>query len=132
MRKIGRSLDEIAEIIKDVPDPRVKVCLDTCHLHSAGYDLSTKKKLEEFLEMFDTTIGLDRLECIHMNDSRDEFGSLRDRHDNIGEGKVGKDVFALIVNHPKLKNLPFLLEVPGFDDSGPDRKNVDKVKGVIQ
>lgn len=132
MRKIGRSLDEIANIVSDVNDPRVKVCLDTCHLHAAGYDLSTKKKLDEFLEVFDTTIGLDRLECIHMNDSRDEFGSLRDRHDNIGEGKISKDIFKLIVNHPKLKHLPFLLEVPGFDDSGPDKKNVEILKGLVK
>ena len=132
MRKIGRSLDEIAEIIKDVPDPRVKVCLDTCHLHAAGYDLATKKKLDDFLEMFDSIIGLDRLECFHLNDSRDDFGSLRDRHDNIGEGNVPKDVFKLIVNHPELRNLPFLLEVPGFDGNGPDKKNADVVKSMVK
>ncbi|MDO8620397.1 MAG: deoxyribonuclease IV [bacterium] len=132
MRKIGRSLDEIANIVKDVDDPRVKVCLDTCHLHAAGYDISTKKKLDEFLEYFDTAIGLDRLECFHVNDSRDEFGSLRDRHDNIGEGKVGKDVFKLTLNHPKLKTLPFILEVPGFDDNGPDQKNMNILKSLTK
>ncbi|MSU56473.1 MAG: deoxyribonuclease IV [Candidatus Taylorbacteria bacterium] len=130
MRKIGRSLNEIAQIVRDVDDPRVKVCLDTCHLHVAGYDLSTKKKLDDFLAMFDKNIGLDKLECFHFNDSRDEFGSLRDRHDNIGEGKVGKDVFKLILNHPKLKALPFLLEVPGFDDNGPDKKNINIVRSL--
>jgi len=132
MRKIGRSFDEIASIIKDVNDPRVRVCLDTCHLHVAGYDLSTKGKLDAFLKEFDARIGLDRLECFHINDSRDEFGSLRDRHDNIGEGKVGKDVFKLILNHPKTKHLPFLLEVPGFDDTGPDRKNVEILRSFIE
>ena len=132
MRKIGRSLDEIAQIVRDVDDPRVKVCLDTCHLHVAGYDLSTKKKLDDFLAMFDKNIGIDKLECFHINDSRDEFGSLRDRHDNIGEGKVGKDVFKLILNHPKLKALPFLLEVPGFDDTGPDKRNVELLKGMVE
>lgn len=131
MRKIGRSLDEIANIVSDVDDPRVKVCLDTCHLHAAGYDISTKKKLDEFLTYFDDSIGLEKLECFHINDSRDEFGSLRDRHDNIGEGKVGKDVFKLILNHPKLKTLPFILEVPGFDDSGPDKKNMDILKSLV-
>ena len=131
MRKIGRSLDEIASIVKDVNDERVRVCLDTCHLHVAGYDLSTKKKLDDFLVEFERIIGLKRLECFHVNDSRDEFGSLRDRHDNIGEGKVAKDVFKLILNHPKLKALPFLLEVPGFDDTGPDKKNVDILKSLV-
>lgn len=131
MRKIGRSLDEIASIIKDVGDPRVKVCLDTCHLHAAGYDITSKKKLDEFLDYFEKAIGLDRLECFHANDSRDEFGSLRDRHENIGEGKVGKEVFKLLLNHPKLKALPFILEVPGFADTGPDKKNVDILKGMV-
>ncbi len=132
MRKIGRSLDEIASIVSDVGDLRVKVCLDTCHLHAAGYDISTKKKLDEFLDYFDKAIGFSRLECFHVNDSRDEFGSLRDRHDNIGEGKVGKDVFKLILNHPKLKVLPFILEVPGFADTGPDKKNMDIVKSLTK
>jgi deoxyribonuclease-4 len=128
MRKIGRSLDEIASIIKDVNDPRVRVCLDTCHLHVAGYDISTKAKLDDFLKEFDDNIGLGKLECFHINDSRDEFGSLRDRHENIGEGKVDKNVFKLLLNHPKLKHLPFLLEVPGFDEEGPDRRNVENLK----
>ena len=66
-----------------------------------------------------------------MNDSRDEFGSLRDRHENIGDGKVDKNVFKLILNHPKLKHLPFLLEVPGFDDSGPDKRNVEILKQMV-
>ncbi len=130
-RKIGRALEEIEHIVRDVNDPRVKVCLDTCHLHVAGYDLSTKAKLDAFLDEFDHRIGLDRLECMHINDSRDEFGSLRDRHDNIGQGKVGKDVFKLILNHPKLSHLPFLLEVPGFDDTGPDKKNVEILKSLL-
>ncbi len=132
MRKIGRSLEEVANIIKDVNNSRVRVCLDTCHLHAAGYDIATAKKLDEFLEYFNATIGLERLECFHVNDSRDDFGSLRDRHDNIGEGKVGKEVFKLLLNHPKTKHLPFILEVPGFDDNGPDRKNLDILKAMLQ
>ncbi len=130
MRKIGRSLEEIANIIEDVNDTRVRVCLDTCHLHAAGYDITTPKKLDNFLSDFNRTIGLERLELFHANDSRDEFGSLRDRHDNIGEGKVGKEVFKLLLNHPKTKDRPFILEVPGFDDSGPDKKNLDILKAL--
>lgn len=132
MRKIGRDLAEIAQIMSDVSSQRLKVCLDTCHLHAAGYDMTTREKLDEFLEMFDRTIGLERLECFHINDSRDEFDSLRDRHDNIGEGKVGKDVFKLLINHPKTKHLPFILEVPGFDDTGPDKKNMDILKSFVK
>ncbi|OHA21815.1 MAG: hypothetical protein A2849_02690 [Candidatus Taylorbacteria bacterium RIFCSPHIGHO2_01_FULL_51_15] len=130
-RKIGRSLEEIANIVKDVGDTRVRVCLDTCHLHAAGYDLSTSKKLNDFLHEFDSQIGLKRLECFHLNDSRDEFGSLRDRHENIGEGNVGKQVFKLLLNHPKLRDLAFLLEVPGFADTGPDKENMDILKSLI-
>jgi deoxyribonuclease-4 len=131
-RKIGKSLEEIGNIVSDVNNQRLKVCLDTCHLHAAGYDLSTPKKLDDFLDTFDTTIGLRRLECFHINDSRDEFGSLRDRHDNLGEGKIPKDVFKLLLHHPKTKHLPFLLEVPGFDDGGPDKKNMDILKTFLK
>ncbi len=129
-RKIGQTLDELSEVVNEVNNSRLRICLDTCHLHVAGYDLCGKEKLEAFLKEFDKKIGLERLECFHLNDSRDEFGSLRDRHDNIGEGKVGKEVFKLILNHPKLKHLPFILEVPGFDDQGPDQKNVELVQSL--
>ena len=88
-RKIGNQLEEIAQIIKDVNDNRVRVCLDTCHLFSAGYDLSSKIKFEKFLNYFDKKIGLNKLELWHFNDSRDPFGSLRDRHENIGQGTIG-------------------------------------------
>mgnify|MGYP001591952430 FL=1 len=133
-RKIGQTMEEIAGIIREVKGhgQRLQVCLDTCHLHAAGYDISSKEKLDDFLALFDKLIGLEKLECFHINDSRDEFGSLRDRHDNIGEGKIPKDVFRLALNHPKLKALPFLLEVPGFDDQGPDKKNLDLLKAMVE
>lgn len=131
-RKIGRDLEEIAEIISNVNSQRLRVCLDTCHLHAAGYDLNGKEKLDAFLKEFDKRIGLERLECFHMNDSRDEFGSLRDRHENLGEGQVGKEVFTLLLNHPKTKHLPFIIETPGFDGEGPDKKNLDILKGMVQ
>lgn len=131
-RKIGKTLEEISEIVSTVNSQRLKVCLDSCHLHAAGYDISTKQKLDAFLATFEKLIGLERLECFHINDSRDEFGSLRDRHDNIGEGKIPKEVFKLVLNHSKLKHLPFLLEVPGFDDQGPDKKNLEILKSLAR
>ncbi len=131
-RKIGRTIEEIATIIKSVNNNRLRVCLDTCHLHAAGYDISTIEKLDEFLAVFDKLIGLKKLELWHLNDSRDPFGSLRDRHDNIGEGMIGADVFRIIINHDKLKNIPFIIETPGFDDNGPDKKNIDILKSLIQ
>lgn len=144
-RKIGRTLEEIAEIMLDVGSQperlshgetrtgkRLKVCLDTCHLHAAGYDLRAPKKLDEFLSQFDRLIGIDRLECFHINDSRDPFGSFRDRHENIGEGEVGSEVFKLLLNHSRTKHLPFIIETPGFDGEGPDKKNLDILKGMAE
>lgn len=130
-QKIGKDLDEITRIIKDLKDDRVRVCLDTCHLHAAGYNLSTPEELEYFLYDFDSKIGLSKLELIHANDSRDDFGSGRDRHENIGEGKVGTGVFKLLVNHPKTNHLPFIIETPGFDQKGPDKKNLDILKELV-
>lgn len=130
-RKIGRTIEEIARIIKDVNNPRLRVCLDTCHLHAAGYDITTKDKLDSFLEKFDSLIGLNKLELWHVNDSKDPFGSLRDRHENIGKGMVGIDTFRSLLNHPKLNDMSFIIETPGFDDKGPDKQNLDILKGLI-
>lgn len=127
-RKIGQTLEEIAGIIEAVGDARIRVCLDTCHLHAAGYDLRTKEKFDGFLKRVDFLFGLDRLELFHLNDSRDPFSSLRDRHDNIGEGQVGSEVFNLLLNHPKTRARPFIIETPGFDGLGPDKKNLDILK----
>lgn len=130
-KKIGLTLDEIAKIIGDVNDKRVRVCFDTCHLHAAGYNLSTKEHLDEFLNIFNSFIGLEKIELWHLNDSKDPFGSRRDRHENIGSGQIGSDVFKLLLNHPLTKNLSFIIETPGFDEKGPDKQNLDILKGLI-
>ncbi len=130
-RKIGRTIDEIAQIIKDIGNPRLRVCLDTCHLHSAGYDLTSEDKLNTFLDLFDRLIGLQKLELWHINDSRDPFNSLRDRHENIGKGSVGLETFRLLVNNPLTKNLPFIIETPGFDGNDPDKENLDILKSLV-
>lgn len=129
--KIGQDLKEIASIIKQVDNHRLKICLDTCHLYSAGYDLSTKEKLEAFLREFDSLIGLEKLEVFHFNDSKDPFDSGRDRHENIGKGTIPIEEFKLIMTHPQLKNIPFIIEVPGFNDQGPDKENIDILKALI-
>ena len=129
-RKIGQTIEEIAAIIKVINDERVKVCLDTCHLFSAGYSLQTQKELETFLIDFDKKIGLNKLELWHLNDSRDPFNAMRDRHENIGAGTIGLTTFQLLVNHPKTKDLPFIIETPGFDGNGPDKKNLDILKNL--
>lgn len=109
--EVGRSFNEIAEIIKKVKlNNKIGVCLDTCHVYSAGYDIVNK--LDDVLDEFDSIIGLDRLKTIHLNDSKMPFNSNKDRHEKIGEGSIGLDAIIRIINHPKLKNLPFYLETP--------------------
>ena len=127
-RKIGATLDEIAEIVKDLKDKRVKVCLDTCHLWSSGYDISDNKKLNVFLDEFDAKIGLNKLEVWHCNDSRDAFGSFRDRHENIGQGTLGLKTFKTLLNNQRINDRTFIIETPGFDGNGPDKKNLDILK----
>jgi len=131
-RKIGQIIDQLAEIIEDVGNDRIRICLDTCHLHAAGYDLSTNESFEQFIDEFDQKIGIHKLAVVHMNDSRDLRGDLRDRHENIGEGHVGIEVFDHFINNSRTKNIPFIIETPGFDNKGPDKKNIDILKKLIQ
>lgn len=128
---IGDTFEELGIILKKVNDPRVKVCLDTQHAFVSGYDIRTKETIERILDHFDKSIGLKNLVLIHANDSKTDFNSKRDRHENIGEGLIGKKAFKILLNHPKLQDIPFILEVPGFGDAGPDRENVEILKSLV-
>ena len=109
--EVGRTFEEIAEIISRVElNEKMGVCLDTCHVYDAGYDIVND--LDGVLEEFDRIIGLDRLHAIHLNDSKNPFNSHKDRHEKIGEGEIGFEAIKKIINHPKLKNIPFFLETP--------------------
>ncbi len=109
--EVGRTFEEIAEIISRVKlKDKMGVCLDTCHIYDAGYDIVNN--LDGVLEEFDRVIGLDRLKAIHLNDSKNPFKSHKDRHEKIGEGFLGLEAITNIINHPKLKHLPFFLETP--------------------
>lgn len=109
--EVGRSFEEIAEIISRVNHKeKMGVCLDTCHVYDAGYDIVND--LDNVLEEFDRIIGLDRLHAIHLNDSKNPFKSHKDRHEKIGEGSLGLEAITRIINHPKLRHLPFFLETP--------------------
>ena len=113
--EIGRSFEEIRDIINGVNlKDKIGVCLDTCHVYSAGYDIVNN--LDEVLEEFDKIIGLSKLKAIHLNDSKMPFASNKDRHEKIGEGVIGLDAIIRIINHPKLKHLPFYLETPNEDE----------------
>lgn len=109
--EVGGRFEELREILDRVPlSDKLGVCLDTCHVHDAGYDLA--HDLDGVLTEFDRVIGLSRLKAIHLNDSKNECGSHKDRHACIGEGCIGLDALVRIVRHPALKDLPFCLETP--------------------
>lgn len=114
--EVGRTFQEIRAIIDKVHlKDKLGVCLDTCHVWDGGYDIVDH--LDEVLEEFDTVIGLDKLKAIHLNDSQNDLGSHKDRHAKIGEGKIGLEALVKVITHPKLDNIPFILETPN-DDAG--------------
>ena len=109
--EVGRSFEELKRIIDNVIiKEKIGVCLDTCHINDAGYDIVNN--LDGVIEEFDRIIGLDKLKAIHLNDSLNELGAHKDRHAKIGEGKIGVEALVKVINHPKLKHLPFFLETP--------------------
>ena len=112
--EVGCSFEQLRTIIDGVEEKdRIGVCLDTCHISDGGYDIVSN--LDGVLEEFDRIIGLDRLKAIHLNDSMNERGARKDRHQKIGKGYLGSETIINIINHPLLKDLPFILETPNED-----------------
>ena len=110
---LGGRFEQIARILNGVEDPaRLAVCLDTCHIFAAGYDIRTPEAYQETMRQFDEIIGLASLQVIHANDSQKAFGSHADRHAHIGEGEIGLEAFRLLVNDPRLAGLPVIVETP--------------------
>ena len=121
--EMGRTFDQIQYMIENTKYASLLgVCLDTCHIHDAGYDLT---HFDEILEEFDQKIGLDRLLVVHVNDSKNERGAHKDRHENIGYGHIGFETLNQIVNHPKLKDVPKILETPYIDGKAPYREEIE-------
>lgn len=115
--EVGRSFEELRAIIDRVDCPEaLGVCLDTCHVYDGGYDIVGD--LDGVLEEFDRVVGLERLRAIHLNDSKNPFASHKDRHEKIGQGSIGLEALSAIINHPRLRELPFYLETPQDDLSG--------------
>ncbi len=111
--EVGSNLDEIKKIIEGIEDKdHIGVCLDTCHLNDAGYDLN---KFDEYLNEFDKTIGISKIGCIHINDSKNERSSHKDRHENIGYGTIPFDTLISIIYNERLKDIPRILETPYVD-----------------
>ena len=127
--EIGFEFEQIKRIIDGVEhNEKLGVCLDTCHIFSAGYDIVNN--LDEVLNQFDEIIGLDRLKTIHLNDSMMGFGEKKDRHSVIGEGKIGLDAIINFMTHPKIKDLPFFLETP-LEDEG-HKKEIKMLRDIIE
>ena len=127
--EIGRSFEELKQIIDGVKlKDKMGVCLDTCHIYDAGYDIVND--LDKVIEEFDRVIGMDRLYAVHINDSKNPFSSHKDRHEKIGEGSIGLEAMARIINHPKLKNLPFYLETPNELEGY--AKEIEILKGLAE
>jgi deoxyribonuclease-4 len=127
---IGSKFTDLGRLIKATGSPRVAACLDTQHVWAAGYNVADKVGLDDAIKEWDAEIGLDKLRAVHANDSKRPLGSAVDRHDNIGEGDIGEAGFKTILAHPAFKEVPFYLEVPGVDGSGPDKHNVDALKRI--
>jgi deoxyribonuclease IV len=127
---IGRSLDELATIYDRLDrHPRLGICLDSCHLYVSGVDVTDRAALDALLDEVDSSIGLERLRALHVNDSATPLGSNRDRHANIGEGLLG-EALGVFLGHPRLQGLPAVLETAGPANKGPDANEVRKAKEI--
>ena len=118
--EIGKTIEETKQIIEGIKDKKhIGVCLDTCHLNDAGYDMS---KFDEYLDLFEKEIGIDKIGCIHINDSKNGINSHKDRHENIGFGTIGFDNLISIIYNDRIKDIPKILETPYVDKKYPPYK----------
>ena len=129
---IGAKFEELGGILDAVDSPRLKICLDTQHSFAAGYDLTNPDGIQAMLDELDAGPGSANVAAVHANDSKRVCGSGVDRHDNIGQGFIGEEGFAAIMANPAFADVPFLLEVPGFEGNGPDQQNMDILKRIRQ
>lgn len=129
---VGSRFSELGIIMREAASPRVKVCFDTQHAFAAGYDVATAQGLESTLAEFEKQVGLANLVAVHANDSKIPLGGGVDRHENIGEGLIGREGFKVIMGHQVFQDIPFLLEVPGFEKKGPDKENMDILHHIRQ
>lgn len=130
---LGYKFEQLGYIINKVKDnARLGVCLDTCHIFAAGYGLSDPKEYKKTMKTFDDEIGLDRLKIIHMNDSKKEFGSRKDRHEHIGKGFIGLEAFRNLVNDQRLKKVPMILETPKGEELTEDVENLKVLRSLVK
>ena len=128
---LGHSFEQIGEIIKGVNEKkRMGVCYDTAHTFAAGYDIRTKKAYDETFKKFNKVIGLNKLKVIHLNDSKKDLGTRVDRHEHIGKGFIGLEAFRLILNDPRFKKIPKIIETPKQGDM--DKKNLKLLRRLVK
>jgi deoxyribonuclease-4 len=128
---VGCSLEEVAQIVDAADAARVRVCFDTQHAFASGYDLRAAEGISRTLDDFERLIGFDRLALLHANDSRRELGSNVDRHANIGDGKIGEAAFGLLARDERLRRVPWILEVPGGANQGPDASSINRLRAAV-
>lgn len=129
---VGYRFEHLEQILDRVTDKnRVAVCMDTCHMYAAGYDVRSAESWETTWAEFGARIGFERLVCIHTNDSKKGLGSRVDRHEHIGEGEIGLEAFRLLMNDPRLANIPKILETPKDDEMTEDYVNLAKLRELI-
>ncbi len=130
---LGHRFEHFSAVLKTIDDPaRVGICLDTCHVFAAGYDLRTPRRYRETLDRFDSAVGLGKLMAIHLNDSKRELGSRVDRHEQIGKGRLGLEAFRFLLNDPRLVEVPMILETPKGPDYAEDRENLALLRSLIR
>jgi deoxyribonuclease-4 len=136
---LGSTFEDLASILAQTHHKRLGVCLDTCHLLAAGYDIRSRDGYEDTFRKFEQKVGLDRLKVFHLNDSRKPLGSRVDRHEHIGAGHLGLEPFRRLVNDIRFRGLPMLLETPKTPGRGPravavdalDEKNLNTLRGLV-
>lgn len=112
---LGGPFEHLAEVLQAIDSPRLAVCFDTCHAFAAGHDIAHAAGVNRVVKTFDKIIGLKHLAVVHLNDSKGELGKNLDRHEHIGEGRIGREAMRAILTHPKLRDLPFILETPELE-----------------
>ncbi len=129
--KLGATIDQLADLIKGIGNSRVGICFDTAHAFESGVLEYTPKAIKSFFDHFDQKIGIDKIGCLHINDSKTAFNSQHDRHENIGEGEIGIEGFKAFAQEGRLHDIDWCLETPGFDGTGPDAKNIEILKSCF-
>ncbi|MCP4591233.1 MAG: deoxyribonuclease IV, partial [bacterium] len=129
---LGYRFEHLAWLMEHAPEgKRLGICLDTCHAFAAGYELRTPEGYAATMEEFDRVVGLERIEAFHLNDSKGDLGSRKDRHEHIGQGRIGLEGFRHLLNDPRLAGLPGLLETPKGKELDEDRENLAVLRGLI-